>query len=279
VTDSHGCTVEDSYLVNDPELLDLAFYTTPIDCHNPFGSIVVEGDNPDQFTILINGEDSGVSTGEAITGLTGGFYAISYEVNADCRVLVGTAEITSTSDFSVDISPASIEIASGDQVILEALISGNIGDYVINWTTAQPYNCIEQDSVGNCRVISLTPAMDGSVFVQVIDSAGCQDTSEARIYLNSVESIYLPNIFSPNGDNINDVFVPVSSNADVGVSSFRIYNRWGGLVHEETDVPVAALQGWRGNVKGRRVDPGVFTYVLVLGDDAEIYAGDVTVVR
>ncbi len=96
--------------------------------------------------------------------------------------------------------------------------------------------------------------------------------------------LYIPNVFSPNGDGINDLF---ETNFKQGVEGeileFSIYSRWGELMHSQKS---SSLRGdiirWDGWAKGRKAPPGVYVYHLRLllsnGEFLE-YFGDVTLVR
>ncbi len=71
-----------------------------------------------------------------------------------------------------------------------------------------------------------------------------------------VASVFVPNIFSPNGDGYNDVlFVRGKGIAEM---QFIVYNRWGEKVFETADVNT----GWNGTYKGEPVNLAVFVYAL-----------------
>jgi gliding motility-associated-like protein len=71
-----------------------------------------------------------------------------------------------------------------------------------------------------------------------------------------------PNVFTPNGDGVNDLFTFTSE----GMQSLhcRIYNRWGNLIYEWNDV----LQGWDGTNmhNGKLVSDGVYYYIADVED-------------
>jgi gliding motility-associated-like protein len=96
------------------------------------------------------------------------------------------------------------------------------------------------------------------------------------------DDIYIPNVISPNGDNVNDVFT-IFPGADVKIISSEgsIFDRWGSLVHHSTDIPFT----WNGYFKGDKLQPAVFVYVLKIkynvgtNEFEKTYSGNVTVVR
>ena len=92
--------------------------------------------------------------------------------------------------------------------------------------------------------ISYAATDNSQVILIATDDAGCKsyDTLTVRI---KAANIALPNAFSPDGDNINDVFQPFYS----GIASLdflRIYNRWGEVVFETNNLN----QAWNGTYKG-----------------------------
>ena len=71
-------------------------------------------------------------------------------------------------------------------------------------------------------------------------------------------NIYIPNIFIPNGDNINDVMT-ISSNCEYEFKQCRIFNRWGAVVFSST-----SDCEWDGRTDGRLNEVGVYIYFLEL---------------
>jgi gliding motility-associated-like protein len=93
-------------------------------------------------------------------------------------------------------------------------------------------------------------------------------------------SVYYPNIFSPDFDGFNDIFLPVS---DCVLNDFtlQIYDRWGGFLFESNDTSV----GWDGTYKGQKVPLGVYVWrveYFVIENNIPrrvSVSGDVTVAR
>ena len=75
--------------------------------------------------------------------------------------------------------------------------------------------------------------------------------------------LYIPNAFSPNGDGINDVFLPVGPLGTIEVIRFVVADRWGNLVHRESNVLLAAMRGWDGNIGDQEAN-GTYIYYLEL---------------
>ena len=94
--------------------------------------------------------------------------------------------------------------------------------------------------------------------------------------------IYIPNIFTPNNDGVNDLFTIQSDNAIELIRSFRVYNRWGTVVFEARNFPPNSNVAWNGFYNGRLLNPGVYVYVIdvdFLDGLSQSYSGDVTLLR
>ncbi len=102
----------------------------------------------------------------------------------------------------------------------------------------------------------------GLNYVQLIvrNKWGCFDSTETVLDIVPNIKYYLPNAFSPNGDDENEFFGGVGY--FVGLNNFKlsIWNRWGELQFETTD----PTEGWNGRKtsNGRECDPGMYIYKL-----------------
>jgi gliding motility-associated-like protein len=88
--------------------------------------------------------------------------------------------------------------------------------------------------------------------------------------------VYIANIFSPNGDGNNDILYLHSQ--FVKEMSFKVYNRWGNLVFESSEIS----QGWDGRYKNKDCPDGVYFYVAevtFVDDSSVVKKGSVTLVR
>ena len=73
-------------------------------------------------------------------------------------------------------------------------------------------------------------------------------------------NLFIPNVFTPNGDGHNDVFAMYYSGPDLIYSDLRIFNRWGEKVFESNNINI----GWDGTYKSVKQEPGVYTYTVTL---------------
>jgi gliding motility-associated-like protein len=100
-------------------------------------------------------------------------------------------------------------------------------------------------------------ANEGSYKVTVTDSLGCSGSDSVKISICEAQ-IYVPTVFTPNGDGINDEFTVVSSEEGITSFSMVIYDRWGKLMFQTNDIK----QGWNGSVNGVLSPAGSYAWKI-----------------
>lgn len=129
------------------------------------------------------------------------------------------------------------------------------GKYQNSWTLPDN-STVSGDTVrfvfrnGGLQVVRLVAATD----------SGCVDSAVLRFQIPVQYLWFMPNAFSANSDNLNDVFKPFGLEGNVRVYSFKIYNRWGAKLFDSSDPAV----GWDGTFldKTRICPDGVYIYIL-----------------
>ncbi|MEZ5015095.1 MAG: PKD domain-containing protein [Chitinophagales bacterium] len=114
------------------------------------------------------------------------------------------------------------------------------------------------------------------VCLTVTNAAGCTDKVCDSLLIEEISLLETPNAFSPNGDGINDEFIPINYGLDA--YEFRVYNRWGELLFLTND----PAKGWNGIWKGVEQELDVYVYVVSgNGVDGVHYSkqGNFTLVR
>jgi gliding motility-associated-like protein len=97
------------------------------------------------------------------------------------------------------------------------------------------------------------------VTLTVINQFGCKDFSFVPIEVIGDVVYYIPNAFTPDGDEFNNVFLPVfTSGFDPYNYLLTIYNRWGELIYESSN----HLIGWDGDFNGKISPTGIYSYVI-----------------
>lgn len=105
--------------------------------------------------------------------------------------------------------------------------------------------------------------------VKINSTGNCYDTlymEPGEFILVDTSLVVLPNVFTPNGDGINDVYVVESRS--LKSMTIKIYNRWGGLVHNWSYSNIRSSDYtiqhsvWDGKIGGRMASPGVYFIVV-----------------
>jgi gliding motility-associated-like protein len=100
--------------------------------------------------------------------------------------------------------------------------------------------------------------LSGCYLVTAIDSFENESEPSVRLCLDECSNYMLPNVFSPNGDGINDLYRPQRTSY-VNRVEMTIFNRWGVQVYYTEDPDI----NWDGKVNDsdRLVSPGVYYYI------------------
>ncbi|MFZ1422989.1 MAG: gliding motility-associated C-terminal domain-containing protein, partial [Saprospiraceae bacterium] len=115
-----------------------------------------------------------------------------------------------------------------------------------------------------------------------IDDRNCSSLDSIFIRVKKSGNVFAPNVFSPNGDNINDYFYIQGFDQAI-VEILFIYDRWGNKVFEAKNVPVnIPTAGWNGKFHGDQMNPAVYIYYAKIriqdGDAVELF-GDVNLIK
>lgn len=119
-------------------------------------------------------------------------------------------------------------------------------------------NLIETINDIDINVYSHKPefGIAGCYSISAFDRLGNESVLTDRICLVNCPAYDLPNVFTPNGDNTHDTFVP-RNNRFIESITLEVYNRWGQLVFETNDPQI----NWDGtNQSGKELADGVYYY-------------------
>lgn len=121
---------------------------------------------------------------------------------------------------------------------------------------------------------------DTKTYTVFMSDGVCQATTAVTVstyeYICGDVYIFVPNAFSPNGDNENDILYVRGQNLEE--ITLKVFDRWGELVFESNDQSV----GWDGTFKGKAVDPDVYVYhlqVICFDGQENLIKGNITVLR
>ncbi|MCP4442889.1 MAG: PKD domain-containing protein [Aureispira sp.] len=168
------------------------------------------------------------------------------------------------------VSP--VKALKGSSVELE--ITTDINNTIL-WSPADELSC------SDCPNPTWVANQDQVFQILVRDDKGCvaNDSILLTTFLECVPDLVgIPNAFTPNNDGLNDILYARSSSVQT-IETFQIYNRWGELVFETTDMQ----KGWDGRYKGKELAPNVYGYMLAFKCPATgeqlFKKGNVTLIR
>jgi gliding motility-associated-like protein len=196
--------------------------------------------------------------------------------------LTATNSFGCTTDTTQTIAISSMQAtASADTTIRQGstaqlnvtAISGLNGELSYEW---QPTST--EISCTNCANPTAYPQNTTIYTVTVTDQYGCVATDMVTINVFYENSVLIPNSFSPNGDNVNDVFK--ISGSSIQSFDLHIFDRWGQVVFEIQDTDTS--KGWDGTRDGIPVELGVYVYYLnVVFNDGKtkLVKGNLTLLR
>lgn len=201
-----------------------------------------------------------------------GKYSIKLIDNYGCE-LDTSIFITQTSAIMLDIGP-DLEIEKGKLIQLKSDIRGIIQS--IRWDPSDHLTCSAcPNPVSNADNTT-------EYIATIIDSNGCIDTDTLILRIRD-NRIFVPNVFSPNGDGINDFFTIYGSSDVKEIMYLNIYDRWGELVFSKTNFPHSQEnEGWDGTFGGQKLNPGVYVYsaeVRLLNKKIEKIIGELTLLK
>lgn len=95
--------------------------------------------------------------------------------------------------------------------------------------------------------------------LKVYTQEGCSGTTRLIVPVNGQTVFYGTNSFTPNGDEFNNVFIPVMiTGFDPSDYEFRIYNRWGEMIFVAKDHRI----GWDGTYQGKVIQDGTYSWTI-----------------
>lgn len=117
-----------------------------------------------------------------------------------------------------------------------------------------------------------------NVELVAISPLGCADTAYRVIKVIEELIYYIPNSFTPDGDQYNQIFQPVfTTGFDPQNFEIKIYDRWGEVIWESLD-PSA---GWDGTYDGKILPSGTYTWVvtfkMIYNEERKVLTGHVTI--
>jgi gliding motility-associated-like protein len=132
----------------------------------------------------------------------------------------------------------------------------------------------------NPTVIFPEIAQSYEVFLVASTDKGCVDTARTTITINDLVIFYIPNTFTPDGDEFNQMFKPIiTSGIDPYSYALSIYDRWGELIFESHDIQI----GWDGTYQGKICKEGAYIWKISFketsSDKKQVHQGHLNLLK
>jgi gliding motility-associated-like protein len=210
------------------------------------------------------------------SNLIAGDYTVVVTDDLGCKYET-TFSIGTANDIAGTLAGDAI-VELGDPAMFSYDLSIGIADSTVWFVNGTPV-CFDCDST-----FVFTPTGRSQVEVVIYDDRGCELILSAFVQVKVTRNVYIPNVFSPNGDGTNDYFTIFASSSVVEkIEYMQIFSRWGEKVFETTSIhPSVDSEGWDGTFAGELLNPGVYVYhakVIYVDGVGEIFKGDITLLR
>lgn len=268
VTDDAGCTAIQTVDITEPDALQVTETVNNTNCGTSEGSITVSasGGTPNYSY----GWTPNVGNTASVSNLEAGTYDLTITDANGCTISASYT-VSTTGVLPVDITPQTATIDAGESVDLDVTVGSGVSNENYSWTPSDGLSCT------NCPNPTATPDSTTTYYVTVTTADGCSSTDSVMIVVKQAcPEIYIPNVFSPNGDLNNDTYCIYGG--CIETFTLEIYNRWGELIFTTNDPEKC----WDGKQKGEPVNTGVYVYKLnITRTDGEVIqeSGNVNVVR
>lgn len=194
------------------------------------------------------------------TASANGSYSVTVWDNNGCTA-------SDTMQIQSQLPLPSSFLATTDSICqYEKLVLAPSGSYVSYlWSTGSTQPTLQVDKPG---IYGLT----------VTDSSNCTGADSIRVIQKAcMEGVYIPNAFSPDNDNLNDIFRPMVFGI-VLKFEFSVYNRFGELIYQSKEPG----KGWDGRWKGILQPANTYAWVCsyqLEGGEAKVEKGMVSLIR
>ncbi|MEE2953950.1 MAG: gliding motility-associated C-terminal domain-containing protein [Bacteroidota bacterium] len=268
--DENGCfsnpNLITNILVNQLPLINLNIN----DVCEQTPSFILDQATPSGGTYYLNGEKTSYVD---VENLSVGSYSIKYDYTDSISLCHNSKEII----INIDPSPNTSFSINPNIVTMEnpnVLFTNSTNDIIsINWLLINGNDTL---TITDSTSFWHTYRNSGKQYIKLITTNiyGCTDTLIDSVLISPIKTTYMPNIFTPNNDNINDTFGPELNGQD----SYRlmIYNRWGIVIFDKKNTH------WDGLINGEIASAGMYSYFIETVDTDNMqkkYVGNVLLAR
>lgn len=251
VTDNNNCSYSDNFIIPAGNPDSFIVSTTPTSCYGSQftdGTIqivpVVAANGPFQYSF----NNGAFQANNLFNNLAAGSYNVVVQNNNACF---------DTLNITVSQPAQALVTAAPDTFLVQpnaptqiTLSTQNFTSPVYNWSPAQGLSCT--DCFNPTATVNQYSVF--SVIVSEADNSQCS-AADTVVFI-VLGGVVMPDAFTPNGDGRNDNFGPVSY-GNIVIKDFRVYNRWGDIVH-------TGIDAWNGKFDDKEQAAGTYQYFIAV---------------
>ena len=234
--------------------------------------IIRDGVPPFQFSI-----DNGTTYTDnpLFENLPAGSYQVKIKDSLNEETLAEAIDLESMQFLSISLGEDQ-QIRAGQSLSL-TIDNQNFSPVSYQWTSNQDMSCTD------CANPTIYPKETDDYYLTATDENGCSTADTLLVEVLPTSQLFIPSVFSPNGDGINDQFSILGLPHEIDkIQALKIFDRWGNLVFQSTATIDAIPLSWNGEFNGRIVPMGVYIYQLkMINEDGriDVLMGDIMLVK
>lgn len=276
----NGCMDIDSFMLEESpqSIFDIYLSLRPPACNGDDNAAIIvdsiEGGSGN-LQYFLDGEQYPDSI---LQDLSAGTYLLMVEDLIGC-VFDSVITIDETDSVSVELGDE-IVIYIGETVDLIGQI--DFDESQVTNVTWRP-SVIQDSTCINCLTLEVTP-LETTIFdIEVTNELGCVISDDVLVQVIERGNLFIPNVFTPNGDGANDGIRIFPGSGIQVVEYFRIFDRWGNLVFQAEDYnPRDPTIAWDGRFENLEPVSAVYTYIAryqLINGVTETKTGDFLLLR
>ena len=272
-TSLHGCSSRDTVAIHVQQPFNMTYSTQGQLCAGQKIRLQANGAGTYQWSPAYGLNSITTATPLAQPDSTTNYRVIGTDENG-CFKDTGYVKLkvypVPTVDAGVDKTTS-----AGLPLDLEAVYSNDVTQ--VNWS---PTDGTFRNSL---NIMTVKPTKNTEYTVEVTNPGGCSARDRLTVFVTcSNNNVFVPNLFSPNADGVNDMFFPRGTGV-FKIKAMVIFNRWGETVFDKRSFDANdASAGWDGTYKGSKLTSDVFVYMIDLVCDNKTVLslkGNVSLVR
>lgn len=245
VADLNGCLGFDTIAVSAADSPSISLPLFSLTCGD---SVVLTPAIGQNYNYIWSNGSTSSSIVVSSTNNTTELYTVTATNSDGCTAVASASVVIRMIGASAIANPDTIIFGDSSQLCVNTVYQGAV-NYI--WSPSATLS----NFTSQCAFASPNENQEYQVIVS--DADGCIDTAQVVVVVVYPELVAVPNAFTPNGDGKNDEFYPVLLGSYQKVTEFRIYNRWGGLVHNSTDP-------WKGDFNSANQPAGTYIYYVIV---------------